>query len=281
MNIWEKYLEAAFHTVYYGGQHEKQLDRFIRKWGEPGYETLLRALSNGTQDEQTIALFALGQSNTSEAKAIVLPYLQSTDSRLQWASAISLGEMKEEAALSIIVRLLNEFLPPHAHPLEREGGLYHSWRMKIVNILGEWNRSETIPVLRHALIKSWEFEQHEQPARKHVWHSYQDELLYALGRSGAFGAITDFSLPASRLQLWMVFVSCGSLQSRTRYGDILTQMQMNLALQHEVTGVLEKRFGLSKEEQIECIDNFAETYFDRMRKKDPEAHPSVLTSSSN
>jgi hypothetical protein len=36
--------------------------------------------------------------------------------------------------------------------------------------------------------------------RKNVWHDYQDELVYALGRLEAFGALNGFSLPAPRLQ---------------------------------------------------------------------------------
>lgn len=60
-------------------------------------------------------------------------------------------------------------------------------------------------------------------------------------------------------------MSCGTLQAH--YGDLLTQMQINQDLKDKVTQVLEERFGLSKEEQTECIDNYADNYFARMEWK--------------
>ena|SRR5579859_4036181 len=170
-------------------------------------------------------------------------------------------------ALPILISLLNEFWPPRSHPLEREGGLYHFWRLKVVSLLGEWGRGELAPVLRHALEKGWQIEQVEQIAHKQVWHAYQDGLVYALGQLGAFGAITGFSLPVSRLHLWIVMLACGSLQARTQYGDLLTQLQINTDLQKAVAQVLEQRFGLSTEEQQGCLDQYADAYFERIEWK--------------
>ena len=160
--------------------------------------------------------------------------------------------------------MLDELLPPELHPLEREGGLYHFWRMKAVALLGEWEQSDLAPVLRQALAKGWEFEQDEQGKRKQVWHAYQDELVYALGRVGAFGAFSELTISPSRLRLWLIVVCCGSLQARTRYGDLLTQLQINQELKDEVAHTLQHRFGLSAKEQNEYIDAYTDEYFARM-----------------
>ncbi|TMC20258.1 MAG: hypothetical protein E6J34_13285 [Chloroflexi bacterium] len=90
-------------------------------------------------------------------------------------------------------------------------------------------------------------------------------MAYAVGCLGAFGAFTGFALPATRLRLWIVTLACGSLQARTRYGDLLTQIQINLALQEEVAHVLEQHFGLSGEERKQCIEQYADDYFARMK----------------
>ena len=104
----------------------------------------------------------------------------------------------------------------------------------------------------------------DQVDRRQVWHPYQDELVYSLGELSSFGALTGLSLPSIRLHLWMVTLTCGSLQARTRYGDLLTQLQMNQTLQQEVAQVLEQQFGLMAHEQSHYIDSYADAYFARM-----------------
>ena len=120
-----------------------------------------------------------------------------------------------------------------------------------------------VPALRQALDTAWRLEQVDSIDRKHVWHDYQDELVYALGRLEAFGALAGFSVPDARLQFWMVLLACGSLQARNRYGDLLTQVQINEPLKKEIAQVLEQRFGVPAGEQAASIDSYAQTYFDR------------------
>ena len=258
------YVERAFRTFYYGGQHEKPLEDFIAQWGEVDTQTMLRVLSEGKEDAKALAILTLGYSGVSQAGELLQPFLYGVEPMERWASALALGEMRDERALPVLVSLLDEFLPPRLHPLEREGGLYHYWRIKIVSLLGEWERREFAPLLRNALVKSWKIEQVDQADRKQVWHPYQDEIAYALGRLHVFGALTGVSLPTARLQLTVVTLACGSLQARTRYGDVLTQIQVNQALQKEVAQVLELQFGLSAQEQNQYIDNYADEYFARI-----------------
>ncbi len=262
---WPDYIDRAFRLFYYGGQYEKHVEAFIQRWRELSIQTFLHVLTAGTTQEKVLALLALGYSGTTHATTILLPYLESTVPMERWASALCLGEIKEERALPILIHMLDEFLPPEHHPLEPEGGLYHFWRMKAVALLGDWERSDLAPVLRQALTRGWEFEQADQGKRKQVWHAYQDELLYALGRLGAFGALSGLTFSPSCLCLWIIVLCCGSLQARTRYGDLLTQMQISQELKDEVAHTLQHRFGLSTKEQEEYINNYTDEYFARMK----------------
>ncbi len=265
MDTWPEYVERAFRTFYYGGQYEQSLETFVRRWGGSDIQTFAQVLSVGTQEEKVLALFAIGYSGTPQAQDILRPFLQSTQPMERWASALCLGELKDEQAIPVLVDLLDEFVPPRMHPLERDGGLYQFWRIKAVSLLGAWEREDLAPLLRAALEESWKLEQADAIDRKQVWHPYQDELAYALGHLGAFGTFTGLALPTPRLHLWMVTLACGSLQARTRYGDLLTQIQINAALQEEVIHVLEHRFGLSGEERKQCIEQYADDYFARMK----------------
>jgi hypothetical protein len=267
MEARPEYVDQAFRMVYYGGQYEQALEAFAQHWGGFESEAVTNALTTGTGEERALAIFILGYSGNPQARELLLPFLESADPMEQWASALALGAMRQEEALPVLMHLLDEFLPPRAHPLEREGGLYHSWRIKVAALLGEWGRTDLVPILRQALQKSWTIEQADITAHKQVWHSYEDELVYALGQLEAFGALTGLPLPSSRLHLWMVMLSCGFLRARTRYGDLLTQVQINVALQGEITRILEQRFGLSRQEQEDYIDSYADGYFSRMEWK--------------
>lgn len=265
MDTWPEYADRAFRMVYYGGQYEKALEAFVQRWGGLDIQTFRRVLKAGTHEEKVIALFALGYSGQEREQ--LLSFLQNPEPMERWASALVLGEIKEEHALPVLVALLDEFLPPQVDLLSPEGGQYHFWRIKAVSLLGEWGRRELVPVLHRALEKAWDIEQQIlQPAHKQAFHSYQDELAYALGRLGAFGALTDLGLPTARLQLEMVHLACGAIQAQTRYGDLLTQLQINRTLKEEVAQVLETRFGLSAEEQTSSIEQYADEYFARMEQ---------------
>ncbi len=264
MEIQSASIERAFRMFYYGGQYESALEAFIARWGEPNTLTLHHVLAQGNQDEKVLAILMLGYSPQPDAQEMVIPFLQSSDPLERWASALSLGSQQDERAMPVLLTLFDEFLPPRMHPLEREGGRYHFWRMNVAALLGEWNKPAFASVLRAALEKSWRFEQADTSDRKQVWFPYQDELVYALGQLRVFGALTGFSLPTARLHLWFVLLACGAIQVRDHYGDLLTAVQINTTLQEEIMRVLAQHFGLSVSEQKECIERFADLYFARM-----------------
>ena len=60
-----------------------------------------------------------------------------------------------------------------------------------------------------------------------------------------------------------MLLACGSLQAQSRYGDLLTQVQINETLREEIAQVLEQRFGVPAEKQTDYIDSYAQTFFDR------------------
>ena len=263
MDARPDYLDRAFRSVYYGGDSEREIDAFAKRWQGLEAEAFTRALESGTPEEKAVALFALSYSNHPNAQAMLYTALESVEPMEQWASALCLGERKDERALPVLLSCLEELLPPRLHPLEREGGVYHSWRIRAAFLLGEWGRKDLVPTLREAFDTAWKLEQADTIDRKHVWHDYQDELIYALGRLEAFGALVGFSLPVPRLQFWVVLLACGSLQARSRYGDLLAQVQINKTLREEIAQVLEQRFGVPAAEQTAYIDSYAQTYFDR------------------
>src|SRR5260221_6528541 len=263
MNAWPDSVDRAFRAVYYGGDSEREIDAFAKRWHGLEPEAFTRALESGTPEEKAIALFALSYSHHPNAQATLYRALESVEPMEQWASALCLGERKDEGALPVLLFCFQDLLPPRLHPLEREGGLYHSWRMRAAYLLGEWGRKDLVPALRQALDTAWKLEQADTIDRKHVWHDYQDELIYALGRLEAFGALVGFSLPVLRLQFWIVLLACGSLRAQSRYGDLLTQVQINETLREEIAQVLEQRFGVPTEQQTAYIDSYAQTFFDR------------------
>lgn len=257
------YIDRAFSTVYYGGDSERKIEAFAQLWNGLEAEAFLRAFESGTPEEQAVALFALSYSHHPSAQALLSTALESINPMEQWVAALCLAESKDERAIPLLLSFFQEMLPPLMHPFSQEGGLYHYWRIKAAFLLGEWGRKDLVPALREAFETAWKLEQADIIDRKHVWHDYQDALVYALGRLEAFGALVGFSLPAPRLQLWVVFLTCGSLQAQSRYGDLLTQVQLNETLREEIAQVLEQRFGIPAEKQVAYIDSYAQTYFDR------------------
>jgi hypothetical protein len=262
MSIQPETIEYAFHTLYYGGQADQERAAFTQRWGGLSDEAFTRALTSGTREEKSLAIFALGKEKTAQSDALLDAHLQSQEPTERWPSALVLGERRDPRALPVLLALLHEYLPPHVHPLERDGGLYNFWRLKTVALLSDWGQDEVIPALRQALINAWKLEQAEQPEIQHVWHPYQDALVYALGRLEAFGALTNLVLPASRLHRWTVTLICGSLQARQRYGDLLTQAQINSTLREEIARELGHRFGLTAVERAASLDGYADTYFE-------------------
>ncbi len=263
-------IDRAFSEFYYEG-HEEAIERFASHWGGLDVETFSRVLEEGQGEDKVIALFALGYMATPQARERLLPFLQSTEPMERWASALCLGEMKDEHALPVLQGMLLEGLSPPIDPLFSEN---KSWldglRLRVAYLLGDWGPHSVIPLMRQAFATIWKLEQSE-PQDEFLYY-YQDALMYALGQRGAFGVLTGLALSPPRRRLAMLYLALGHLRAREHYDRINMAIIIDIdkGLQAEVARVLEQRFGLTAAEQSECIKHYWENSDVRWRRQDDE-----------
>lgn len=264
MTTWSECIENAFLAIYYGGGYEAVIETFARRWGSLTVETFQHVLKVGEGEDKLIALCAIGYTGTKEAQGLVLPFLHSTDPKERWASALCLGEMKDEEAFPVLLEMLQETFPLQRSASEKryswdeDEGWYGYHQVRIPYLLGTWRRSLVVPLLRQTLLRSWELEQHEFPLR--FWRlPYQEALASALGQLGAFGALTDLSLSQQRLRYLMVHVAYGYYvaQKDAQPHYLRTTMPHNRDLQKTIAALLAQQFGLSHEEQVTCMHQVA------------------------
>lgn len=168
--------------------------------------------------DATFALAILGVTRPPEASAALVPYLTSPYAEERWLAALGLAAMHDERALSALGRMLVEFIGPN-QPASRDSAVgYHiqTLRSYLPQVLADWGDSRLAPLLRTALIatvqaeeielhepygpeqaifvpggrrfvgwEAWEWFRHTQ----RQWMEEEHQLVYALGRLGAFGAL--------------------------------------------------------------------------------------------
>jgi len=270
-------INRAFEMFYYSGveeEVEEAIETFASRWGGLDLETFTHILEVGQGQDKLIALFAIGFSGQPEARAMLLPFLHSPVRMERWASALYLGEMQEEQALPVLQDMLQEGLfeqEDAENTGTREGVMwYEAHRGLVASLLGGWRNPKLVPALRQALQASWQREQQVMaPAPLYPWarylayyHRYQDELVFIVGKLGAFGALFQLELPPSRLYIALIFLVLGHLHASKgyRYRDILGQMMSDKALREDVTEVLEQRFGIPAAVGVETIEQFLDDY---------------------
>lgn len=264
MVTWPDSIENAFLAIYYGGGYEEVIETFARRWGSLAVKTFEHVLDVGESEDKLIALFALGYSGTQEARARLVPFLESPHPMERWASALCLGEMQDERAFPVLIDMLQETFPSQGSVAEkRQGsdedeGWYRYHQLRVPYLLGRWGRPWIVPLIRQTLLKSWEGEQQEVPAP--FWRlRYQEALATALGQLGVFGALTDLAVSQERLRHLIVHVAYGSYlaQKGTPPQYLATTMRLNQELQATVVVLLAQQFGLSHEEQNIYIQQVA------------------------
>src|SRR5579859_5780665 len=257
------YVDDAFRMVKFI-DYDEEVKAFERRWGGLDLDTFVRVLTEGEKEEQLIALFALGYAAEPRSRDLLLPFLHSPDPQERWASALGLGKMREEQALPVLTKMLTEFLPTPYHPFTGwEEYPYDYWRLEVASVLGAWQDPSLVPALRQAFVHIWEVTQKPPPDDKQMWFRYQDELASVLGKLGAFGALTGLTLPDYGLRVAAVYLACGHLDARARYGHLLMELQVNETLKAEVAAVLAQRFGLSEEERSYYISMYGHDSFER------------------
>lgn len=268
MVAWPTYVEYAFRAIQVTEPDEEDIKAFAARWGGFELATFARALRKGQYKDQQVAAFAIGYTDSTWARDLLLPFLHHEHPEVRWAAALTLGEMREEAAFPVLTHMLQEFLPPHPTV---EFDWYDVQHMHVASILGSWGKSAAIPALRETLARTWQIEQQrsgDEDAQM-CWH-YQDTLTYALGQLGAFDALTDLKIPPPLERLWTVNIVMGYLNAEKAYHKKVLSIILDAPLHEELaaflallSAVLHEKMGLSAQEAASCIENYGQDYFDR------------------
>lgn len=164
------------------------------------------------------SLAVLGELHSGDMASALLPYLSSPLVQERWLAAFGLAAMRDERALPALGVMLLEFLEPD-QPQVADGRIVHrffAWSVTLPRLLADWGDPRVVPLLRTALIatvrareeilhephdpeqefmssgerytgrEAWSQYYHEQ----NHWVEREHRLVYALGRLGAFGAVT-------------------------------------------------------------------------------------------
>jgi HEAT repeats len=109
-SAWPEIIQQAFYDtwIYDNGCYLEEVDRFTQQWGSLDSEAFLRALSKGQGKERIFALFALGLQNLPGIVELFFPFLESDRPEERWASAISLGRLRQEQVFQLLQDLLLE-----------------------------------------------------------------------------------------------------------------------------------------------------------------------------
>ncbi len=264
MNALPQHVNYALDMLLFGDPDEARqelADRFAMTWGGFEEAAYARAINQGNGIDQVLAILALGDLATSSAREYLLPVLASQHPVARWASAFELGKMREERSLPVLFAMLTEFLPPN--PEYTTTWLYWGWRPLVPQILGAWGQRSATAPLREALRAAKQVELAviagdyvpNRASEPEDWARYQEEIVYALGRIGAWGALTGTQEIESTLLWWRVHLIMGYLHGRYRITSILLWKD-HPALREEVERLLEHTFGLDKQERNEALDQY-------------------------
>src|SRR2546430_1592028 len=80
-------------------QAQDYVEAFRASWGGDDEASLVRALHEGGDHDRLFAINALGVTRSDAARDEILPLLESKRTLERWASALRLGEWREERAL--------------------------------------------------------------------------------------------------------------------------------------------------------------------------------------
>ena len=265
---------------------------------------------------------------TAQGRDLLARYLASPHPRERWASALWLGRLRDERAMPVLVQMLTEYLPPHVlHYPDGSSGMfwYDSWRAKVPPLLCQLSGARLAAALRQALRAALAVEQviprpsgseeilqvnQERLTGQEAWEwyatdcrpwlAYQHQLVYALGRVGAFGALLGIPTPAGyydawgtwlpavpdedsgpaataahaarfRGDLWRVEASGGFLEPgyseqvgeecRRRHGAGIHRFSTVPNFAQAVERLLEERFGLTEEERCQAMRDYERADF--------------------
>ena len=178
---WPDFIEHGFEMIYGEYIPAEQVEAFAKRWGGLNLENFVRALAEGQREDRLLAICVIGWSDSPQASSLLRPFLQSTDAKERWLSALCLGRMKESSALPFLISMLTEYLPSEQLPTLREDqGWFDEERIRVAFTLGLWEDPSLVPALRHAYASNVKAEQYipnlpDKPILKQFWYMYQHE----------------------------------------------------------------------------------------------------------
>lgn len=277
------YVEQAF-TMVKSFRIEAEIEAFIIRWGGVDAETFVRVLKNGAGEDRLIALCALGLLAQPWTRELLLPFLHSPDHLARWASALLLGEMREEQAFTVLLKALTEFLPPANEELTvftTELELHYIWHERVIEVLDKWQRPEVGEAFYQALIMLWNITLEQRihsPILADICFHCQDDLAYALGRMHTLEFFKALPLPSFAVRLVMLQGICGYLDIRSRYSPsyrstsfLLTFLRLyEASLGRRIMEAWEQHFGLSEQERAQFTEICSTAYDERelLKKRD-------------
>lgn len=93
---------------------DERVDAFATRWSGLDADAFIHALRFGDEGERLCALFALGYLAVPDVEALLGPFLYSPIRKECWASAIGLGESRNEQAFVILLESLSETMEYHS-----------------------------------------------------------------------------------------------------------------------------------------------------------------------
>jgi hypothetical protein len=284
-NVYQ--IQRAFAFVH-ATTGEEDIASFKETWGGLDQAAFLRAFNQGKGTARLVALFYLGLTAIDLIKETLIALLSSPDPFERWASAMMLGEQRQEEALPVLMELLTEVPPVETTFLEEaeirvQAGssfmqpiqpwdskipfptLFEGWRSYVVSLLGRWKRPQLVPFLRQAFETLRQRALTETDLQEELYRCL-DYLTYALGGMEAFGALMGLDLSEQEVDIAMVHMVCGYLDTGTRYGKGILPYRVFYLLENvegdapefrqECDAVLEQRFGLNGEQRQRVAREF-------------------------
>jgi len=273
MDDWPEYITKAFEAVCLAGREEdveKAIESFASRWGGLDLDIFKQVLEEGKGRDRLIALFALGYSQEPEARLLLLPFLASPHQRERWACAVCLGQLRDERAIPVLKAILleegYENLTGDDNSLYQVDFWYETQRGCAASLLAAWNDPQLVPLLRQALQATWQRGQERatQTGQRSFPPHPEDDIAFALGELGAFGALLPLEQPSPRLRIALIHVALGYLYTRGhRYQNIVMELGERTPLGNEVIRVLGEHVGVSTVQAKAIIGQFLDDYATR------------------
>jgi HEAT repeat protein len=270
MDDWPGYITQAFEAVCLNGTEvdlEKAIESFASRWGGLDLDIFKQVLEEGEGQDRLIALFALGSSQEPEARLLLLPFLASPHQRERWASAMCLGQLRNERAIPVLKAILLEEgvenLAGDDSSLDEADFWYETQRECAASLLAAWHDPQIVPFLRQALQATWQRGQERaaQTGERSFPPYPEDAIAFALGELGAFGALLPLEQPSPRLRIALIHMALGYLYTKGhRYQNIMMELDEGTPLGNEVIRVLEEHVGVSTAQAKAIIEQFLDDY---------------------